>query len=589
MTARRLDYLASFRLLFRFIRGSRLLLAGALLSAMIAAFCELLPIWLLTKVIRSAMDGSLAFGSGMQSAAFMLAGIAACFIATGLAAVLGHLAAFRAILRMRVAIVEHMARVPLGLINTYSTGDAKRLVLDDPDGLEGLFAHGLPDGIGAFCLLAAISIWLIAVDWLVALSGILPAVAGLGALVIAMRRSERLAMTFQATSMKMNASIVEMLGGIAVLKVFRGGIGTGDVRRAVREHTRAETAMSVDYIPFGTVFTTLISANVAFMLPVGLLRVDKGVLAPADLLFTVVLGTVYSPALLKLFAQFHRFASISLNATLADKLFAIEPQYDCGEVCDLKRSDVAFERVSFAYNGTPILKDVNFVARQGQMTALVGPSGGGKTTIVSLLPRLFDAASGTIAIGGVDIRKLGLRQLQDTVALLPQQPFLFDDTLLENIRIGRLDASEAEIAAALRAAQLEDFVDRLPEGAQTRLGRGGTTPSGGERQRIAIARLLLKDAPIVILDEATAFLDRHNEIALMRAIDALAVNRTVLVIAHRLNTVRKAANILVIDQGQVREQGMHEELLARNALYSRLWENDFAHVDRRHADVDSKA
>lgn len=588
MTAKRLDYLASFRLLFRFLQGSRLLLGSALLAAMVAAFCELLPIWLLTEVIRAAMDGSLATGPGIHIAVLMLGGTAACFIATGLAAVLGHLAAFRAILRMRIAIVEHMARVPLGLLNTYRKGDAKRLVLDDPDGLEGLLAHGLPDAIGAFCLLAAISIWLIAVDWLVALSAILPAAAGLGALAIAMRRSEKLAMAFQAASMRMNASIVEMLGGIAVLKVFRGGIGTGATRRAVKEYTRAETAMSVDYIPFGTVFTTLIAANVAFMLPVGLLRVGQGVLAPADLLFAIVLGAAYSPALLKVFAQFHRLASISLNATLADELFAIEPQYDSGKLQDLPRSDVSFEHVSFTYGGTPVLKDVSFVARQGQMTALVGPSGAGKTTIASLVPRLFDTTSGTIAIGGVDIRKLGLRQLQDTVALLPQEPFLFNDTLLENIRIGKPGASEAEVAAAARAARLEEFVDRLPEGLLTRLGRGGTTPSGGERQRIAIARLLLKDAPIVILDEATAFLDMDNEIALMRAIDALAVNRTVLVIAHRLNTVRKAANILVVDQGQIREQGMHEELLTRNSLYSRLWEADSFHIDRSDALVRSK-
>lgn len=571
MKAKGLDYLASLRLMFRYLDESRLLFAGALIFAMVAAFCEILPVWLLSNIITAAMDGSLTARHSMEMAALMFGGIAGCFVATGFSAVLGHLVAFQTILRMRLAIVEHMARVPLGYLRRYRNGDAKRLVLDDPDGLEGLFAHALPDAIGALCLLLMISVWLIVIDRVLAISAIVPALAGLAALVVAMRRSTALVMRFQAASMTMNVSIVQFLSGIAVLKIFRGGFGSSAARRSVRDYTNAETAMSADYIPFGAVFTTLIAANVAFILPVGLLRVHQGVVAPATLLFSVILGVAYGPPLLKLFAQFHRFASISLNATLAADLLAVSPQYDSGRDHVLTGSDLTFADVSYTYQETPALQNVSFIARQGQLTALVGPSGAGKTTIANLALRLFDTVHGTISIGGVDIKELSVRQLRNTVASLPQAPFLFNDTLLENIRIGRPDASDAQVLAAAKAAQLQDFVDGLPHGLKTPLGRGGVTPSGGEKQRIAIARLLLKDAPIVVLDEATAFLDADNEDALVKAIEMLAVDRTVVVIAHRLNTVRKAENIVVLNEGQVQASGTHDELLSGNVLYASLW------------------
>jgi ATP-binding cassette, subfamily B, bacterial IrtA/YbtP len=575
MNTKGLDYLANLRLFSRFVDGSWFWLCSALIFAMIAAFCEILPVWLLSQVIDETMQGTITTDRSNDIALLMFGAIAASFVSAGLSAALGHLVAFKAILRMRIAILDHMARVPLGHLGRYRKGDAKRLILDDPEALEGLFAHGLPDSVGALCLLATISIWLIAIDPFLATSAMLPAVAGLGALAIAMRRSVSLAVNFQAASMRMNASILQFLGGIAVLKIFKGGIGTDETRRAVNDHTRSQTVMSVDYIPFGAVFTTLIASNVAFILPVGLLRVQQGAVEPAALFFAIVLGVAYGSPLLKLFAQFHRFASISLNASLAGDLLATPRQFDSGQKHELQSWDVAFEQVTFGYGEAPVLRDIDFVARHGQLTAIVGPSGAGKTTIASLVCRLFDIDKGKITVGGVDVQTLSLEQLRDTVALLPQDPFLFNDTLLENIRIGNPNASDAEIVAAGRAAQLEDFVSGLPDRWQTLLGRGGVTPSGGEKQRIAIARLLLKNAPIVVLDEATAFLDADNEIALVKAIEALAKNRTVIVIAHRLNTVRSAGHIIVLDQGQIREQGTHEDLLTRNSLYSELWKSGF--------------
>lgn len=569
------DYLASIRLLTRFLPDSRLLLGGALIAAVVGAFCELLPIWLLARTIDAAMRQGDAAGETTSTAIAILGAIAACFVANGLATGLGHLAAFRVILRMRIAIIDHMARIPLGMLDRYRGGDAKRLVLDDPEGLEGLFAHGLPDALGAFALCLAMSIWLFALDWMTALAAILPALCGLAALAIAIRRSAPLAMRFQAASLDMNAAIVEMLGAIPLLKVFPGGLGTRNARRAIDAHTRAETAMAVDYIPFGAVFSTLIAANVAFVLPIGLTRIGQGKLDPAGLLIAVIIGAAYSAPLLKLFAQFHRLASISLNSTLAADLLAIPVQVDSGARHDLSHHDVVFDHVSFAHEGKTVLNDISFTAAEGQMTALVGQSGAGKSTIANLVPRFFDGATGTITIGGIDVRRLSLTQLRAIVAVVPQIPFLFADTLLDNIRIGNPGASDEQAITAARAAGLDDLAARLPDGWQSRLGQGGVTPSGGERQRIAIARLLLKDAPIVILDEATAFSDTDNEAAVMQAIDALAKRRTVLVIAHRLQTVRRAAQILVVDQGRICERGRHEDLLARDGLYASLWKTSF--------------
>ncbi|MFT4252462.1 MAG: ATP-binding cassette domain-containing protein, partial [Caulobacter sp.] len=316
---------------------------------------------------------------------------------------------------------------------------------------------------------------------------------------------------------------------------------------------------------------------IVVILPVGLVLLRQGSITLPTLLLFVILGANYSQPLLKLFNQFHGLAHISMGSTAVADLLAQTPQADTGTRVALRHYDVAFEHVRFGYGAADVLHDIGFVARTGEATALVGPSGSGKSTIANLVPRFRDVREGKVTIGGVDVRDIGLDQLMETVAFVFQDTFLFSDTIGANIRFGKPDASDAEVEAAARAARAHDFIAALPQGYDTPLGEQGRTLSGGERQRIAIARAILKDAPVVVLDEATAFADPDNETAIQEAIGALTRGRTLLLVAHRLHTVMNADQILVVDQGRIVERGTHAGLLAEKGLYARLWE-DYGHA-----------
>jgi ATP-binding cassette subfamily B protein len=376
----------------------------------------------------------------------------------------------------------------------------------------------------------------------------------------------------------MNASIVDYLAGMPVVKIFnRTGQSFAQTSQAVRDYAAIETRWAREYLPLGGAFYMLVAANIVVILPVGLMLMRAGSVDLPTLLLFVILGANYSQPLLKLFNQFHGLAHISMGSTAIADLLDEPPQSDSGARIALPHHDVAFEAVRFGYGPADVLHDVTLVARTGQVTALVGPSGAGKSTIAGLVPRFRDVRAGKITIGGVDVRDMSLDQLMDTVAFVFQDTFLFSDTIAANIRFGKPDATDAEVRAAARAAQADVFIEALPDGYDTPLGEQGRTLSGGERQRIAIARAILKDAPVVVLDEATAFADPDNEAAIQAALSALTRDRTLILVAHRLHTVMNAAQILVIDQGCVAERGRHEELIQIGGLYARLWD-DYGHA-----------
>lgn len=376
----------------------------------------------------------------------------------------------------------------------------------------------------------------------------------------------------------MNASIVEYLAGMPVVKIFnRTGEGFAETSKAVRAYSAIETGWAREYIPLGGTFFTLVLTNIVFILPVGLVLLYLDSIDLPTFLLFVILGANYSQPLLKLFNQFHALAHISMGSMLVGQLLAAKPQPDTGKTVPLASHDVAFEGVSFGYEGQDVLHGVSFTARTGEVTAMVGLSGSGKSTIAALIPRFHDAGQGQVTIGGVDVRDIGLEQLMDTVAFVFQDTFLFSGTIEANIRFGKPDASPTEVEAAAKAARAHDFIMALPHGYSTRLGEQGRSLSGGERQRLAIARAILKNAPIIVLDEATAFADPDNEAAIQEAISALTTGRTLIVVAHRLHTIAAADQILVIDAGHVAESGCHDALIERDGLYARLWE-DYDHA-----------
>lgn len=568
------DYLASFRLLGRSLGASRGAFVASIGMATVSVFFELTPIWVVYRLVAAIIAGTASLGDFMLYAGIALVAIVLQGATFGTATALSHRAAFDVIYRTRMSMARHMARLPLGYFSDRRSGDAKKLIIDEPESLELVIAHGLPEGTSALATWLAVSIWLFVVDWRMAIASIIVTPIAFAALIVAMSGTGARMAEYKRAAGRMNASIVEYLAGMAVVKIFnRTGDSFAETADAVRDYTRIETEWGRAYLPLGGSFYALILSAITIILPVGAWLIWAGELDLATLLFFVILGANYSQPLMKLFGQFHGFAHVSMGATQVLEMMDTAPQADSGRTVTLASHDVAFDNVSFGYGSRDVLHGASFTARAGEVTALVGPSGSGKSTIASLIPRFWDVRSGKVTLGGVDVRDIGLNQLMDEIAFVFQNTFLFSETIAANIRFGNPSASDDAVIAAAKAARAHDFIMALPNGYETHLGEQGSSLSGGERQRLAIARAILKNAPVIVLDEATAFADPDNEAAIQEAIGSLTAGKTLIVVAHRLHTIRDAAQILVVDGGRIVERGRHDTLLAENGLYARLWQD----------------
>ena len=490
-----------------------------------------------------------------------------------------HLAAFRCASNIRKATSEHLLKLPLGYFDTHATGELRRIVDGCAASTETLLAHMLPDISGAAAMVAGLLVLLFAFDWRLGAACLISVVISFGAMATMMSgKGGEFMKAYMGALVRMNKTGTEYVRGIPVVKVFQQTVHSfkafhdaiGDYARMAQDYAgtfcRAPQVANL----------TALNGLVAFFLPVALL------LAPgesdfarfvANFAFYSIFSAVVPTAMTKL--MFVGEAS-QMSADSLDRIrsvMEIEPLAVSTAPKHPSGNSVRFDDVSFTYEGAevPAVDHVSFDVPAGTTLALVGPSGGGKSTCASLIPRFWDATSGRVLVGGVDVRDINPHELMDHVAFVFQTNKLFHQTLADNVRAARPDATDAEVREALAAAQCDDIVAKLPQGIDTMLGAGGAYLSGGEVQRVALARAILKDAPIVVLDEATAFADPENEALIQRAFARLACGRTVILIAHRLSTVVGADKIVVLDQGRVAESGTHEALLARGGLYARMW------------------
>lgn len=559
-----------------------MLVASGIISTL-SVFLMLVPFVsvfnIMGELLRNASDISGGKGSTMIGwAAIGLAGMALGYASLYAGGMLSHVAAFRILYSIRVWIAKHIGDLPLGFFNKDSAGKIKTVVEADAEKLENFVAHHLPDMISAVVMFLAMAIAMFALDPLLAVACLLPIIAGYVAQFSMMmgKKAQASMVEYFNAQEEINSSSLQYINGMPSIKIF--GQTVHSFRKFYSDMVKYRD-FCVEYsdsFQFGfVVFRVLLFSLGTFILPVGLFILSGD---PDNISFalTLLLFLVAAPGISTPVIKLNNLASsmrmimegVSRIDKVLDEQVIPEPQQGLSP----SGYDITFADVSFSYDGKrDVLKNIGFTARQNEITALVGPSGSGKSTIAQLIPRFWDVVKGAIHIGGVNIKDIPNEELMRVLSFVFQDSFLFADTIYANILIGRPDATRAEVIAAAKAAQCHDFIENLPSQYDTRIGEGGVYLSGGEEQRVSVARAILKNAPILVLDEATAYADPENEYQMQLALGELMRNKTVIIIAHRLTTIQNAHQIIVLNNGEINATGVHEDLVAAGGLYAKMW------------------
>ena len=560
-------------------KHKNLTILGCALSALSAVLglAPYLCVWQAARRILSAwpsLDGAGDLGRFGWMAVWTASGSILVYFAALMST---HIAAFRTARNLRRAAMAHVLKLPLGFFTGNPSGRLRKLIDDNAGLTEDLLAHKLPDLAATAVTPIAAVIVLFLFDWRMGLLCLLTMALALLSMCRMMGgKNAGFFHRYQREIERMSGEAVEYVRGIPVVKMFQQTVYSFKAfYAAIRDYSRLASQYAMSCRVGQTCFLTCINGAFALLIPAALLIASGGDVRAA--LVNFIFYALFAPACGQMINRVMYMSEAVMEADEAigrlDEILRQQPMEAPKAPKKPVSGDVSFDRVTFTYPGAgrPALQEVSFSVRAGTVVALVGPSGGGKTTAASLIPRFWDVDSGSVSVGGVDVRELDNAALMEQVAFVFQDTRLFKESLLENIRAGRPDASRKEVLAAAHAAQCDDILAKLPQGLDTVVGAHGVYLSGGEQQRIALARAILKDAPIVVLDEATAFADPENEHQIQKAFEALTRKKTVLMIAHRLSTVQDADNIIVLNEGKIAEQGSHSALLEKNGVYAAMW------------------
>ena len=558
-----------------------LTLLGCILSAL-SAVLGLIPylcVWLAAGNVLEYWPG-LEGISGLSRWGWTAVWTAIGSIALYFAALMStHIAAFRTARNIRHTAMAHVLKLPLGFFTGNQSGRLRKLIDDNAGLTEDLLAHKLPDLAGTVVTPIAGIVMLFLFDWKMGLLCLFTMVLALLSMCMMMGgKNAGFFHRYQKEIERMSGEAVEYVRGIPVVKMFQQTVYSFKAfYAAIRDYSDLASQYAMSCRIGQTCFLTFINGAFALLIPAALLLASGGEIR--TVLVNFIFYALFAPACGQMINRIMYMSEAVMEADEAigrlDEILGQKPMEESKVQKRPSNANISFDHVTFTYPGAdrPALNDVSFSVRPGQVTALVGPSGGGKTTAASLIPRFWDTDSGTVSIGGVNVREINTEDLMKQVAFVFQDTRLFKESLLENIRAARPEASRDEVLSAAHAARCDDILEKLPQGLDTVVGTKGIYLSGGEQQRIALARAILKDAPIVVLDEATAFADPENEHQIQKAFEVLTRNKTVLMIAHRLSTVQNADSIIVLSGGKIVEQGSHESLLALHGIYAAMWED----------------
>ena len=568
-------------ILLSFAAPCRGKMAASVVLAILSVAGGFVPYLGVYQIIRLFLERQTSWEGILFWCGVCLAGYAIKVAGYALSTMLAHVSAYTILEGLRLQAADRLMGAPLGEVDSRPIGVMKSTIVDRIEDIEPPLAHMIPELSSNILLPLVVAIAMFAIDWRMGLALLVTIPVALIPMAFGLRTYNKNYAAYMAANAHVNSVIVEYVEGIQVVKAFSQGERSyqkfANAVRSFRDFTMdwfrctwASMNLCLSILP-----TTLLGT-----LPMGIFLYQTGVLDPAQVTLCLMLALGIVTPLMSATAFINSMKSMQFAVKDTRELLDLPQLSQVERDAPLNGCDIQLRDVSFSYSGDgeEVLHHLDLTIPQGKFTALVGPSGGGKSTIARLAARFWDVTGGTITLGGRDIRELPLKQLSREIRFVTQDNFLFDCSLKENIRLGRPGASDEEVFAAARAAQCEEFIGRLEHGWDTAAGDAGKQLSGGERQRIAIARAILKDAPIVILDEATAFTDPENEDKIQRSIMALSKGKTLLVIAHRLSTIQNADQIVVLEKGQIVDRGTQRELLDRCPLYQTLWA---AHVGAR--------
>ena len=559
--------------------GRRVLTYLSWVLSAVSALVALVPFWYIWRILKEVLETAPDFAAAIHIVpwGWRAVGFAVLSVLLYIAGLMcSHLAAFRIATNLRLALTEHIARLPLGQIQVSGSGKLRRTIADTAGAAETFLAHQLPDQYRAMATVAGLLVLLLAFDWRLGLLSLLPVALGFACMSAMTGKSMQEKMTeYQNALADMSNQAVEYVRGIPVVKTFGQTVFSfKKFKDTIDNYQRWTIAYTKQLRGPMTAYTLAVNSVFVFLIVGGFWLSGKGVTAALllDLLFYIIITPVISLTLSKLMLMSENTMLVTDALKRMDAVLTAPALSRPARPQSPKDSAVVFDHVTFRYDGTKnALEDISLTIGAGETAALVGPSGGGKSTLASLAARFFDPTSGAVSIGGVNVKDMDPGQLMDTVSFVLQNSHLIKASILDNVRLGRPDASETQVMAALEQAQCMDIIEKFPQGVHTVIGSQGVYLSGGEMQRIAIARAILKDAPVLILDEATAFADPDNERKVQAALTRLAQGRTVLMIAHRLSTVTGADKIFVLEEGRLVQQGSFVQLSQSPGLFGRMW------------------